>query len=175
MFIVSNHTLNNGNERSLSFNCMPPPSFSSFLSIQCNGFFSLFSCLCSFFCVSFSVSRISSFLSHNNFIVHPLMLLLHPLTSHSPLLWVFFLPPSHFLLLWMSSSETCLRLIDSTSPEYKHSLTHLCQSLFFHVLSSSLCPSHFLGSLLSLTSPFFIQVQLVLSGLLLDLWQGALW
>ena len=86
-------------------------SISSFPSIQCNGFFSLFSCLCSFFLLlSFSISRISSFLSHNNFFVHPRMLL-HPRTSHSSLLWVFSFHPfssnSLFLLLWMSSSETC--------------------------------------------------------------------
>ena len=127
--IVSNHTLrNNGKKRSLSFNCMPPLSLSSFLSIQCNGFFSLFSCFCSlfFFSLSFSVSRISSFLSHNNFLVHPLMLLLHPRTCRSPLLWF---PPLPISCCCECHLQKHVHVLYSSSPGYEHCLTHRAASL----------------------------------------------
>ena len=89
---------------------------------------------------------------------------------------IFIAPTSLFLLLWMPYSETGPRLVDSTPPGYKPCFTHLCQSLFFLVLSfSSLSASHFLGSPLSLTSLFFIQVQLVHNGLSLEPWKEALW
>ena len=152
-FIVSNHTLNNADKRSLLFNCMPPPSP---VSIHCNGFFSLFSYLSPFF-VIFHLAfpcfcrTISLFILWWSFFI---------LVPRAPsLLWVFSFHPFSFPPLPFSCCCEChilKRLVDSTPPGYKHCLTHLCQSLFFLVLSFfSLSSSPFLDSPLSLTSLFF--------------------
>lgn len=179
IYCQESQSLDNGDKRSLSFICMRPPSlFSSFHSLQ--QFLPIFQVCLPLF-LSLPVSHISTFLTCNVF-AHSLMLLLHPCNSHFFLLWGFFL-----LSVFLPPPLSCCCECHILKCVYIQKILHLLginiaclisqpvSLLSCIILLVTLSASHFQNSPLSLTSLFFIQVQLVLNGLSWDLWQQALW